>query len=112
MAYKAPREHLFEQLGLPGNAPGGRAQGRGRLLIFDKASPAALTLSPRRSDHVREVTRRASEAVGLPYRATNHLLSAEAPTWSRRASTSRPRAARWTRGHSDLFDASLPWSRR
>jgi hypothetical protein len=79
MAYKAPREHLFEQLGLPGDAKAGEHKvGRG-LVIYDPSSPAALTYRRDGADHVREVVKRACESVGLPYRATNHLVLRRGP---------------------------------
>jgi hypothetical protein len=108
--YRAPREHLFEQLGLPGDAPEGDHKVGSGLLIFDKASPAALTYRPDGADHIREVTRRACEAVGLPYRATNHLVLRRGPyVVAAGLDESIEAPPMELRGHFlDLFDARLP----
>jgi hypothetical protein len=108
--YKAPREHLFEQLGVSKDAPEGEHKVGNGLLIFDKSSPAALTYRPDGADHIRDVTRRACEAVGLPYRATNHLVLRRGPyIVAAGLDESIDGAPMELRGRFlDLFDAGLP----
>jgi hypothetical protein len=79
MKYRAPREHMFEQLGLPSGAPAGDHKVGGGLLIYDKSSPAALSHRDDGGDHVRSVVRRACVAAGLPFKETNHLVLRRGP---------------------------------
>ena len=79
MAYKAPREHLFEKLGLAKDAPPGTHKiGKG-VLIYDTASPSTLTYKPDGADLLRTLARQASEAVGLAFRETNYLALRRGP---------------------------------
>ena len=110
MAYASPREHLFEQLGLPKDAgPGTHAVGKGAL-IYDAASPAALTYRPDGADHLRSLARGACAAAGLEYRETNYLTLRRGPyVIAAGLDESLPDAPRVVRGRFvDLFDARLP----
>ena len=110
MAYASPREHLFEQLGLPKDAgPGTHAVGKGAL-IYDAASPAALTYRPDGADHLRSLARGACAAAGLEYRETNYLTLRRGPyVVAAGLDESLPDAPRVVRGRFvDLFDARLP----
>ena len=80
--YKAPRQHLFERLGLPKDVGEGTyAIGKGSL-IYDTSSPAALTRRSDGADHLRAVARRACEAVGLTTMKLTTLCCGAAPTSS------------------------------
>ncbi len=77
--YTAPREHLFEQLGISSKSPGGSYRvGKGHL-IYDVASPAALTHQKDGAQHVRDLVRHACERCGLDYLETDHLVLRRGP---------------------------------
>jgi hypothetical protein len=110
MSYRAPREHLFEQLGLPKNTgAGAHAVGKG-MLVYDTTSPAALTGRGDGADHVRALVRTACAAVRLPYRETAHLvLRRGGYVVAAGLDESLTVAPRVLRGHFiNLFDAGLP----
>ncbi len=71
--YATPRAALFQHLGLAGDAaPGTHLVGTGTL-IYDTASPAALTYTPDGASHIRELVQTACKAAALPYHETNYL---------------------------------------
>ena len=110
MSYPAPRWHLFEQLGLPATTPTGEhAVGQGRL-IYDTASPAALTRQATGGDHLRDLARRACAAARLDYRETNRLILRRGPyVVAAGLDESTPDSPTTLRGHFlDLFDPRLP----
>jgi len=109
MSYKAPRHHLFEQLGLDAATPSGDYPvGRGRL-IHDPSSPAALTHWADGANRVRDLARRATAAAKVDYRETNHLILRRGPyvvAAGLDESTNAPPTT--LRGRFlDLFDADL-----
>lgn len=77
--YEAPRQHLFERLGLEKDAEEGEHRVGKGLVIYDRASPAALTHEKDGADHVRRRVKQACEAVGLEYKETNHLILRRGP---------------------------------
>ena len=108
--YATPRESLFAQLGLAGGTrPGTHRVGNGTL-IYDDASPAALTYRPDGADHVRGLVQSACRAARLPYRETNFLVLRRGPyVVAAGLDESLPDAPRTLTGHFvDLFDAKLP----
>jgi hypothetical protein len=108
--YQAPREHLFEKLGLPAEAKAGSYKvGRGGV-TYDPSSPAALTYRRDGADQLRALTRRACEAVGLEFRETNYLLLRRGPYVVAAGLDESVRGLpHILRGRFlDLFDASLP----
>ncbi len=110
MKYEAPRQHLFERLGLAKDAPEGEHKvGRG-LLIYDRSSPAGLTHERTGADHLRARIRQACEAIGLAYRETNHLILRRGPyVVASGLDESTEEAPTVLQGHFlDLFDADLP----
>ena len=110
MSYKAPRQHLFEQLGLPGDAaPGRHSVGKG-VLLYERLSPAALTYQKGGDDSLRTQVRSACAAVGLDYRETNHLVLRRGPyIVAAGLDESLESPSLELRGHFlDLFDARLP----
>jgi hypothetical protein len=110
MAYKAPREHLFEQLGLERAAPAGtHSIGKGSL-IYDLTSPAALSRRKDGGEHLRGLARRACQAAGLEYTETNYLALRRGPyVVAAGLDESVPGAPHVLRGHFlDLFQAGLP----
>jgi len=110
MSYRAPREHLFEQLGLAKDAkPGTYKIGTGSL-IHDASSPAALTHRPDGADHIRGLVRRACESIGLEYHETNYLALRRGPYMvAAGLNESIDQAAHLMRGRFiNLFDARLP----
>ena len=77
--YKTPREALFAHLGLAADiAPGTHRVGKGTLL-YDSASPAALTYQADGTDHVRSLVQSACQVAGLPYHETNYLSLRRGP---------------------------------
>jgi hypothetical protein len=110
MNYKAPREHLFEQLGVSKDtAAGSYKVGKGTL-IYDPSSPAALTYKPDGADHLRALARQACEAAALEYRETNYLALRRGPyVVAAGLDESLAGAPHVLRGRFlDLFDARLP----
>ena len=77
--YAAPREHLFERLHLPIDAPAGLYRHGKGTLIYDTSSPAALTYKSEGAEHVRALVRRACAAAKLEYRETSHLALRRGP---------------------------------
>ena len=77
--YQAPRQHLFEKLGLAKDAPEGQHKVGDGVLIYDRASPAALSRREDGADHLRSKVRQACEAVDLAYHETNHLILHRGP---------------------------------
>jgi hypothetical protein len=110
MTYKAPREHLFERMGLPKDAGAGAYKVGKGALIHDTSSPAALTYRGDGADHLRALARRACEAAGLEYRETNYVVLRRGPyVVAAGLDESLPGAPHVVRGHFlDLFDAGLP----
>jgi hypothetical protein len=106
-----PRQALFAQLGVDRNAAAGSYRvGKGALL-YDTASPAALSYRPEGADHVRALLRRACEAARLPYRETGHLALRRGPyVVAAGLDESAPGAAphELAGRFVDLFDAALP----
>lgn len=77
--YASPRQVLFEELGLDKDAaPGTYKAGKGRL-IYDNASPAALTYQKEGADRVRQRVQAASEAAKLKYHETNYIALRRGP---------------------------------
>ena len=109
-AYRSPRQHLFEQLGLEKDAPAGtRKVGQGTVL-YDTSSPAALTYRRDGADLVRTLVRHACEAVGLEYREASHLVLRRGPyVVAAGLDESLPGASHVLQGpFLDLFDAKIP----
>ncbi len=79
MSYRSPREHLFEQLGLSRDAKPGRYPVGSGVLIYDTASPAALTYRKDGAEHLLDLARRASKDVHLPFQTANHLVLRRGP---------------------------------
>ncbi len=73
MAYSAPREHLFERLGLEKSAKAGvYTVGKGSV-IYDTESPAGLTYNPRGADHIRALARDACKLAHIAFVERNYL---------------------------------------
>ena len=108
--YATPREAFFAQLGLAeGAAPGPHRVGKGSL-IYDAASPAALTYRKEGADRIRDLIQGACRAARLPYRETNFLALRRGPYLvAAGLDESLPDAPHRLTGHFvDLFDAGLP----
>ena len=78
LAYKTPRHHLFEALGLPPDATGPRKVGRG-IVVRAALSPAALTYRPDGAETVRKAAREAAAAVKLNWKETGSLVLRRGP---------------------------------
>lgn len=78
MAYKTPRMHLFEQLGLATDARGVHQVGKG-IVSFQMDSPTALANRRGGADRVREMARQAAEAIGLPWKESSALVLRRGP---------------------------------
>ncbi len=109
-SYATPRAALFAHLGIAAHAaPGTHRLGRGALL-YDVASPAALTYRAGGADHVRSLVREACGAARLPYRETNFLSLQRGPyvvaAGLDESLSATPHTL--TGRFVDLFDAGLP----
>ena len=79
LSYPNPRAAFFDHLGIAGNtAAGTHSVGRGTL-IYDTASPAALTYRADGADYVRELVQSACDAAQLAYKETNYLALRRGP---------------------------------
>jgi len=108
--YRTPRAALFAQLGLAeGTAPGTHAVGSGTL-IYDSASPAALTYRADGADYIRGLVQSACGAANLLYRETNFLSLRRGPyVVGAGLDESLADAPHTLTGRFlDLFDAGLP----
>ncbi|HVX66287.1 MAG TPA: hypothetical protein VHA11_06790 [Bryobacteraceae bacterium] len=78
LAYKTPRQHLFAELGIPGDATGMHRVGRG-VVLREAASPAALTYRVGGAGLVRKLARQAADAVHLDWKESNALVLRRGP---------------------------------
>jgi hypothetical protein len=78
LAYKTPREHLFEQLGLRADARGSNRVGSG-VVLFETASPTTLANEIGGGDRVRSLARQAAKAVGLEWKQSSALVLRRGP---------------------------------
>ena len=78
--YATPREHLFEQLGLPAAVEADKLQhvGKGGV-IWLRERPVVCSASAEGAARVVATTQRAAEAAGLKWRETNYLLLRRGP---------------------------------
>lgn len=110
LAYRTPRHHLFELLGLSPDATGLHRVGRGAVLR-ESSSPAALTYRADGANKIRNLARRAARAVKLEWKETNALVLRRGPyVIAAGLDESVPKVQPFTlRGRFvDLFDADLP----
>lgn len=77
-SYRTPRQHLFEELGLPRDAEGRHAVGEG-VVIRSASSPAALTYREDGADALRSLAKQAAEGVKLPWEESNALVLRRGP---------------------------------
>lgn len=105
-----PRAALFAQLGLSGATGPGTFPVKRGALIYDVASPAALTYQPDGADHVRDLARRACTAAKISYQETNSLTLRRGPyVVAAGLDESLSGPSRRLTGHFiNLFDAQLP----
>jgi hypothetical protein len=75
LAYKTPREHLFKSLGLSESKAGVFNVGKG-VVVWETASPAALTYQKDGADRVRELVKKAA---GATWKETNALVLRRGP---------------------------------
>ena len=108
-AYRSPRQHLFDALGIPQDATGLRRVGRGVVVRAD-VSPAALTYQPDGAETLRRAVRQAAAFLRLPWRETATLVLRRGPyAIAAGLDESLPDAKPYSlRGHYlNLFDPSL-----
>lgn len=77
-SFKTPREHLFKLLGLSPDAQGLNRVGSG-VVLYESASPAALTYQPDGSDRIRSLAKQAAEAVKLTWKQSPALVLRRGP---------------------------------
>jgi hypothetical protein len=79
LTFNAPREHLFETLGLARSLPSGKfAVGKGTLL-YDQRSPATLAYRKEGAGQIRELARLACQSSGIDFRESNHVVLRRGP---------------------------------
>lgn len=109
-AYKTPRQHLFEQLGIAPDATGLHHVGHG-IVLREAVSPAALSYRADGGETVRKAVRQAATAVRLGWKETNALVLRRGPyIIAAGLDESVPEAKPFLlRGRFiDLFNADLP----
>jgi hypothetical protein len=77
-AFRTPRQHLFEALGIARDATGLHKAGRGVVLRL-ALSPAALTYKEDGAATVRNAVHEAAAAVKLPWKESNSLVLRRGP---------------------------------
>lgn len=77
-AFQAPRQHLFEELGLPPGATGLHRVGRG-LVVRAAESPASMTYRPDGGESLRALVRQAADGIDLPWKESNALVLRRGP---------------------------------
>ena len=110
MAYRTPRQHLFEELGIARDAVGLERAGRG-VVVSERVSPAALSYRGDGGATVRKAAQQAAAAVGLEWREAEALVLRRGPyVIAAGLDESVPEARPFSlRGRFvDLFDANLP----
>ncbi len=73
MTYRTPRQHLFELLGMPADAVGDFAVGKGRV-IRQSLSPAALSHEKGGAERVCALVKQVAERIGQKWRESNALV--------------------------------------
>lgn len=109
-AYRSPREHLFERLGLKRDVKAGRhAVGRGAVWL-EPGEPAALARSADGDRRLLDVLKAASAGSRVRWRETNHLLLQRGPYLvAAGLDESSSEAPRVLKGRFvNLFDPALP----
>lgn len=108
-AFANPREAFFAELGLENAKPGTHRVDKGTV-IYDAASPAALTYKPDGADHVRALVREACAAAGLEYRESDAFTLRRGPyvVAAGIGENSDQKSETLTGSFIDLFDAQLP----
>jgi hypothetical protein len=79
MSYRAPREHLFIELGLPKDAATGTHEIGQGMLVYDVRSPAELSRQKDGSDQVLALVRYGCGRASITYRETNYLALRRGP---------------------------------
>ena len=77
-SYKLPREHLFQQLGIPSDTHDLIHVGNG-VVALHPASPAKLSYRPDGADQVRAWTQEAAKAINLDWKEANALVLRRGP---------------------------------
>ena len=109
-SYPNPRAALFDHLGIAGDtAAGTHPVGQGTL-VYETASPAALTYRADGAAHVRELVQSACAAAHVAYKETNYLALRRGPYLvAAGLDESLPDAPLTLSGRFvDLFEADLP----
>ncbi len=109
-AYKTPRQHLFEALGLPRDWVGTHRVGTG-VVIREAASPAALTYRADGADLVRKLAHQAADLVRLKWSESAAIVLRRGPYVIAAGLDESLRDTSPTVLHGrfiDLFDAELP----
>ncbi|MEI9976984.1 MAG: hypothetical protein WDO73_35990 [Ignavibacteriota bacterium] len=110
LAYRTPRQHLFEQLGMARDAVGLHRVGRG-VVVSERVSPAALSYRADGGTTVRVAAQRAAAAIGLEWREADALVLRRGPyVIAAGLDESVPEATGYSLHGQfiDLFDANLP----
>ena len=110
LAFKTPRQHLFEKLGLDKDAAGLSRVGRG-IVIREAKSPAALTYQADGAEQVRSAVRRAAAASKIAWKESNVLVLRRGPYVVAAAlneSVPQPKTEFLNGRYVDLFNANLP----
>ena len=76
--YAAPREHLFQTLGLANDATGLQRVGKG-IVWRDSLSPAALSHQQNGSEILRQTMKQVASAIRLPWQESNSLMLRRGP---------------------------------
>ncbi|MDR3619774.1 MAG: hypothetical protein P4L85_10535 [Paludisphaera borealis] len=107
--FTTPRQSLFEALGVGRDAkPGAHKVDKGTL-IWDAASPAALTYKTDGAVQIRKLIEQACQAAGVSYGETDHMVLRRGPyVIAAGLEADRPGQSHTLKGQFvDLFDAGL-----
>ncbi len=107
--YAAPRIHLFEQLGLDGDTVEGAYKVGKGALIYERTSPASLTVDARGSETTVSLAKQACTQANVPWSETNYLILRRGPYVIAAGldETPKPVSKKLTGRFVNLFDAKL-----
>ncbi len=108
--YPTPRAAFFDHLGIDADTPAGMHQIGQGTLIYDIASPAALTYQAEGAAHTRSLVQSACRPAGITYEETNFLSLRRGPyVVAAGLDESLPDPPHLLTGRFvNLFDADLP----
>lgn len=102
-SFRTPREHLFSTLGLQASQTGLHKVGKG-VVLYQNASPAALSYQSDGATQIGGIARQAAEAIGVPLKESSALVLKRGPYVVAAALT---KEVKLNGAYVNLFDENL-----